>query len=44
VYPSTGCAGGDEGDLVMIGPPLTIDDEESEMLVSRLTAALGHLE
>jgi hypothetical protein len=43
LYPSSGCAGGDEGDLVMIGPPLTIDDEEIEMLVSKLAAALGRL-
>jgi adenosylmethionine-8-amino-7-oxononanoate aminotransferase len=43
VYPSTGCAGGGEGDLIMIGPPLTIDDAEIEMLSTRLAVSLGRL-
>jgi adenosylmethionine-8-amino-7-oxononanoate aminotransferase len=43
VYPSTGCAGNGEGDLIMIGPPLIINDQEIEMLVSKLSTALRRL-
>jgi len=37
LYPSTGCADGSEGDLVMLGPPLVITDPEVDELVE-LTA------
>jgi adenosylmethionine-8-amino-7-oxononanoate aminotransferase len=40
VYPSTGCAGDGQGDLVMIGPPLIVRDEEIEVLVERMVEAL----
>jgi adenosylmethionine-8-amino-7-oxononanoate aminotransferase len=40
VYPSTGCADGSEGDLILIGPPFIITDEEMTMVVDRLTAAI----
>lgn len=40
LYPSTGCAGDGRGDLVMIGPPLIINDDEIEFLVAALTRAL----
>jgi adenosylmethionine-8-amino-7-oxononanoate aminotransferase len=40
VYPSTGCAGDGEGDLVMIGPPLIVRDDEIEILAALLSAAL----
>lgn len=39
VYPSTGCAGNGEGDVIMIGPPLIIGDQEIDMLVSKLSTA-----
>ncbi len=44
VYPSTGSAGEGLGDLVMIGPPLIIGDDEIEMLASRLAQSLEELE
>jgi adenosylmethionine-8-amino-7-oxononanoate aminotransferase len=43
VYPSTGSAGNGEGDLIMIGPPLIINDQEIEMIVSKLANALRRL-
>lgn len=43
VYPSTGCAGRQGGDLVMIGPPLIIDDYEIEALAGSLARALERL-
>lgn len=43
VYPSTGCAGNGDGDLIMIGPPLIINDEEMDMLVLMLANAIGRL-
>jgi hypothetical protein len=41
VYPSTGCAGGMDGDLVMLGPPLSITPDEVDLVVERLAAAVG---
>jgi hypothetical protein len=41
VYPSIGCADGVDGDLILIGPPLTITEEEMAMLVDRLGTAIG---
>lgn len=43
VYPATGCAGNGEGDLIMIGPPLIINDQEMDMLVFKLATAIGSL-
>lgn len=43
VYPSTGSAGDGAGDLVMVGPPLTVREEEIEMLVDRVGTAIGGL-
>jgi len=43
VYPSSGCAGDGAGDLVMIGPPLTITDQEIEEISKRLSAAMMEL-
>jgi hypothetical protein len=43
LYPSTGCADGTNGDLVMIGPPFTLTDEEADLLVERTAAAIGTL-
>ncbi|MEX0795759.1 MAG: aminotransferase class III-fold pyridoxal phosphate-dependent enzyme [Acidimicrobiia bacterium] len=40
VYPSVGCADGTLGDSILIGPPLTIDDEELVAISDRLQSAL----
>lgn len=40
VYPSTGSAGGGAGDLVMIGPPLIVREDDIETLADRLHSAL----
>jgi adenosylmethionine-8-amino-7-oxononanoate aminotransferase len=44
VYPSTGCADGTEGDLVMLAPPFVVtEDELAEMadILDRVFSALG---
>ena len=43
IYPSSGCAGAGAGDLVMIGPPLTVTDHEIEQIAKRLGAAMMEL-
>ncbi len=43
MYSSTGCADGTDGDLVMIGPPFTLTDDEADLLVERTAAAIGTL-
>jgi adenosylmethionine-8-amino-7-oxononanoate aminotransferase len=40
VYPSTGGADGVDGDLVLLGPPFIITDDEMAMVVTRLAGAL----
>ena len=40
VYPSTGCADGVDGDVVMLGPPFVISEAELEESVELLGAAL----
>ena len=40
LYPSTGCADGTDGDLVMLGPPFTISEDEAGLLVDRTAAAI----
>jgi len=40
LYSSTGHLDGD-GDLILLGPPLTIDESEETMIIDRLTAAIG---
>jgi adenosylmethionine-8-amino-7-oxononanoate aminotransferase len=40
VYPSTGCADGVAGDLVMVGPPLIITEAEMDELVGLLREAI----
>jgi hypothetical protein len=40
LYPSTGTVDGSNGDYLLIGPPLTILDDEAVLIVDRLTAAL----
>jgi adenosylmethionine-8-amino-7-oxononanoate aminotransferase len=43
IYPSTGCAGGGLGDLVMIGPPLIAGTAEIERLVEMMSRAMARL-
>ena len=40
LYPSTGCADGTDGDLVMLGPPFVITDEELSEAAARTRAAI----
>jgi adenosylmethionine-8-amino-7-oxononanoate aminotransferase len=40
VYSSTGCADGTNGDLILLGPPLVITDEEISELATGLAAAV----
>lgn len=40
VYPSSGTAGGGGGDVVLVGPPLTVNDGEIEEIAQRLGAAI----
>jgi adenosylmethionine-8-amino-7-oxononanoate aminotransferase len=39
-YPVSGCANGTDGDGLMLGPPLTIDDAEIGELIARLAPVL----
>ncbi|HEY7703866.1 MAG TPA: aminotransferase class III-fold pyridoxal phosphate-dependent enzyme [Acidimicrobiia bacterium] len=41
VYTSTGCVDGVDGDIVLLGPPLTVSEDEVGMIVERLAGALG---
>ena len=40
VYSSTGHADGTNGDLVMLGPPFILSDDEAALLVERTVAAI----
>jgi adenosylmethionine-8-amino-7-oxononanoate aminotransferase len=40
LYPSTGCADGINGDVVMLGPPFVITDEEIDEAVTKTRAAI----
>jgi adenosylmethionine-8-amino-7-oxononanoate aminotransferase len=40
LYSSTGCANGTNGDLVMLGPPFSITDEDRGAIVERTRAAI----
>jgi adenosylmethionine-8-amino-7-oxononanoate aminotransferase len=40
LYSSTGCADGTNGDIVMLGPPFTISDEERAELVDGTARAI----
>jgi adenosylmethionine-8-amino-7-oxononanoate aminotransferase len=44
LYSSTGCADGTNGDLVMIGPPFTLTDDEADLLVERTATAIATLD
>jgi hypothetical protein len=41
LYPSTGNVNGTDGDYLLIGPPLTILDDEIDLIVDRTTMALA---
>src|SRR5204863_8573130 len=41
LYSSTGCADGTDGDLVMLGPPFVITDEEMAEAVSKTAGAIA---
>ena len=43
LYSSTGCADGANGDLVMLGPPFILSDEERIELVERTARAIGSI-
>jgi adenosylmethionine-8-amino-7-oxononanoate aminotransferase len=40
LYWSTGCADGNAGDLVMLGPPLVVGDAEVDEMVDLTAAAV----
>jgi adenosylmethionine-8-amino-7-oxononanoate aminotransferase len=40
LYSSTGCADGTDGDLLMLGPPFVLTDDERTQLVERTAAAV----
>jgi hypothetical protein len=44
LYSSTGHADGTNGDLVMLGPPFTLTDDEAGLLVERTAAAIRSVE
>ncbi len=44
LYPSTGNADGVNGDFLMIGPPLTVTDDEVDLVVDRISLTLDGLE
>jgi hypothetical protein len=41
LYPSTGNVDGTDGDYLLIGPPLTIIDDETDLIVDRVAGALA---
>jgi hypothetical protein len=41
LYSSTGHVDGTDGDLVMLGPPFVISDEECALVVERTEAAIS---
>jgi adenosylmethionine-8-amino-7-oxononanoate aminotransferase len=40
LYSSTGHATGTEGDIVMLGPPFVLTDEDADLLVERTVTAI----
>jgi hypothetical protein len=44
LYPSTGNVDGSNGDYLLIGPPLTVTDDEVDLIVDRISATLRGLE
>jgi adenosylmethionine-8-amino-7-oxononanoate aminotransferase len=44
VYPSTGCADGVDGDVILLGPPFIVTDDQLETIVARLATAIATLD
>ena len=44
VYPSTGCADGTNGDVVLLGPPFIVTDTQLDAIVDRLATAIATLD
>jgi adenosylmethionine-8-amino-7-oxononanoate aminotransferase len=44
LYSSTGHADGGDGDLIMLGPPFVISDEECDLVVERTASAIASVE
>jgi hypothetical protein len=44
LYSSTGHAASGDGDLLMVGPPFTLTDDEADLLVERTAAAIATLD
>ena len=44
LYPSTGNVDGANGDYLLMGPPLTVTDDEVDLIVDRMSATLRGLE
>jgi adenosylmethionine-8-amino-7-oxononanoate aminotransferase len=44
VLTSSGCADGQKGDLVLLGPPFTISEDEIDQLVDKLDRVISILE
>ena len=40
LYPSTGNVDGTDGDYILLGPPLTVLDDEIDLIIDRTTTAL----
>jgi hypothetical protein len=43
LYSSTGHVDGTDGDLLMLGPPFVISDEEGDLVVERTAAAIARV-
>ncbi|CAN5350068.1 aspartate aminotransferase family protein [soil metagenome] len=43
LYPSTGCADGTRGDILMIGPPFTMTEDEADEVVAKVGTAIATL-
>lgn len=44
LYPSTGNVDGSSGDYLLIGPPLTVTDDEVDLIVDRISVSLRGLQ
>jgi hypothetical protein len=44
LYPSTGNVDGSNGDYLLIGPPLTVTDDEVDLIVDRISVSLRGLQ
>jgi hypothetical protein len=40
LYSSTGCVDGIDGDLLLLGPPLVIDEQQTDELASLVASAI----